>query len=112
MKNTLLQQEIDTITQQLVTQYQPEKIILFGSAARGDMRKDSDLDFFIVKQSEKRPAYRTQEVYRILRDVDYEYPVDIVVYTPDEMTERIDLGDFFIKRVMNEGKVLYEYEKN
>ena len=107
MKNTLLQQEIDTITQQLVTQYQPEKIILFGSAARGDMRKDSDLDFFIVKETEKRHIDRAPEVYKILRTIGRNYPIDVLVYTPGELQKRVELGDFFIKDILEEGKVLH-----
>ena len=102
-----IQREIDTITKQIVDVYQPEKIILFGSAARGDMRRDSDLDFLIIKKSTKKSLHRMQEVYKILRNISRECPIDILVYTPEELQRRLDLGDFFIQDIMYEGKVLH-----
>lgn len=102
--------EIDKIKKLLVSKYQPQKIILYGSFAWGKPDKDSDLDLFIVKQvKQPRPA-REQEIYRLLMRyfADRKLPVDIIVHTPKETDERLLLGDPFIKDVISRGKVIYE----
>lgn len=95
--------------------YQPESIMLFGSHARGDARDDSDLDIMVVKQTTKRRAERLDDVLNLI------YPgkqlnvwpkggVDVLVYTPEELRTRDELGDFFIRRILREGRVLYGRE--
>lgn len=104
--NNQFQQQLDTIVQKIVSSYQPEKIVLFGSAARGRMNAESDIDLFIVKPHQKPRHQRSTEVYDLLWDVDRP-PLDVLVYTPEEVQQRLALGDWFVKRVMDEGKVLY-----
>ena len=104
MTVTQIQSQIDSITKQLIQKYQPEKIILFGSAAFGQMSPDSDLDFFIVKDDKKPAHERMTEVYRL---IDKDIAADFLVYTPAELAKRVKMGDPFIKSVLSEGKVLY-----
>ena len=104
MTITQIQSQIDSITRQLIHKYQPEKIILFGSAAAGSTNPDSDLDFFIVKDDKKSAHERMVEVYRL---VDKDIAADFLVYTPTELATRVKMGDPFIKLVLSEGKVLY-----
>lgn len=104
MTNSQIQSQIDSITQQLIQKYKPEKIILFGSGASGQMGPDSDLDFFIVKNDKKPKHDRMVEVYRL---VDKDIAADFLVYTPEELATRVKMGDPFIKLVLLEGKVLY-----
>jgi len=99
--------EAKKLAETLVKQYKPEKIILFGSAARGDYHADSDIDLLIIKQSHKKRVYRIKEIFEFLRAVRRIYPLDPIVYTPDEIKERLSLGDYFIKRIMTEGEILY-----
>lgn len=99
--------EAKKLAETLAKQYKPEKIILFGSAARGDYHADSDIDLLIIKQSDKKKAYRIKEIFKSLRNVPRVYPLDPIVYTPDEIKERLSLGDYFIKRIMREGEILY-----
>ncbi len=80
-----------------------KKIILFGSVARGDVRRDSDLDLIIVQESDKKFLSRLEPFYR-----DARIAMDILVYTPDEfaaMTEGI-----FLKNALRDGVVVYEAE--
>jgi len=105
MKNPL--REAKQLVQVLVRHYKPEKIILFGSAARGDYHADSDIDLLIIKESDKKKAYRIKEIFESLRKVSRLYPLDPLVYTPHEIKQRLSLGDYFIKRIMKEGQVLY-----
>lgn len=92
--------------------YQPESIILFGSHARGTAGADSDLDVVVVKRTKKRRTERLDDVLNLI------YPgkrfdtwpkggVDIVVYTPEELRERYELGDYFVEDILREGRVLY-----
>ena len=99
--------QIEVMVKAIVDEYRPEKIILFGSAARGETGPDSDVDLFIVKDDQRPRHERGVAVRRILENVDYRLPLDILVYTPKEVDYRLWLGDFFVKRVMREGVVLY-----
>jgi predicted nucleotidyltransferase len=104
MTQTQLNIEIDSITRQLIEKYKAEKIILFGSAAEDRFTPDSDIDFFIIKRNEKGFHERLVDVYRLIKK---NVAADFIVYTPQELEERIALGDPFIKSILTEGKVLY-----
>jgi predicted nucleotidyltransferase len=87
--------------------YQPEKIILFGSAARGDTDEYSDIDLIVVKKTDLRFVQRLVEVTAFLpRDLIVN--VDALVYTPDELKAMIEEGRPFIEQALKEGIVLYE----
>ena len=102
-KSTLLK-ELDSITAQLIEKYKPEKIILFGSAMRGE-GEINDIDLFIIKKDVPHyGADRIKELYHLLS---VDAPVDYIVYKPEEAEERLSLGDPFIKKIFKEGKVLY-----
>jgi len=84
----------------------PQKIVLFGSRARGDSRPDSDLDLLIIEDS-GLPRYRRSARYR--RALCGLFPAkDVVVWTPDEVEEWREVPNAFITTVLAEGKVLYE----
>ncbi len=98
-------QEISNITAQIVEKYKPEKIILFGSAARGDMEPDSDADFLIIKRD--TPLYGVDRVRELSRMVDRNIPVDFLIYRPEEFKARSEMGDPFLKAILKEGRVVY-----
>ena len=99
------QKEIKKITKQIVENYNPEKIILFGSFAYGNPTKDSDVDLFIIKETNKRKTDRHLEVDKILSDRNI--PLDVLVYTPQEIKNRMLLEDFFVKNIIQQGKTIY-----
>lgn len=99
------QAEIKRITNQIVKHYKPEKIILFGSFAYGKPKENSDLDLLIIKRSRKKRVERIKEV---LMKTKGSLPLSPLVYTPNEIQERLKLGDFFFKTILKKGKVLYE----
>lgn len=105
MISKYFQDEIKRITDQVIKNYQPQKIILFGSAARGDFDENSDVDMLIVKDVSNRRIDRIKEV---LLSVDYNVPFEPLVYTPKELEERKNLGDSFVLTVLNQGRILYE----
>jgi predicted nucleotidyltransferase len=96
---------IDSITAQLIEKYQPEKIILFGSAARGDATPGSDVDLLIIKRD--TPHYSADRIMELSRLIERDVPVDFLVYRPEEFENRLKMGDPFIELVMKEGRVLY-----
>ncbi len=102
---TKYQKEIRNITEQIVEKYKPEKIILYGSFAYGKPHKDSDVDLLVLKKTKKRKTKRHLELDRIL--LDRTMPLDILVYTPQEIEKRVSLNDFFIKNILKQGKILY-----
>lgn len=85
----------------------PEKIILFGSVARGEDGTDADIDLLIIKESSKKRPFRVKEVFEAVRGIKRNFPLDPIVYTPKEVEKRLELGDYFIKRILAEGKILY-----
>jgi len=88
--------------------YDPEKVILFGAAARGDMDQFSDVDLVIIKRTRKRFLDRLKEVIQILQP---NYALDVFVYTPAEFTDMQRNGNPFIEQVLKDGVVLYEKPK-
>jgi len=91
----------------IVAGYAPQRIILFGSYARGEEREDSDIDLLIVKDTDERPIDRWMAVKRLVRDRNRKVPVCPLVYTPREIEQRLAIQDFFIQEVLEEGEVLY-----
>ena len=95
-----IKEGVDTI----VTNYKPEKVYLFGSFAWGEPTEDSDVDILIIKRTEKDRIKRQLEVRRLIKG---KLPVDILVYTPKEVEERLEMRDFFIEDIVSKGKLLY-----
>jgi len=99
------EKEIESITIQIIEKYGPEKIILFGSAARGESGSDSDADFLIIKK--ETPFYGADRIRELSRIINRNIPVDFLVYRPEEFEKRVEMGDPFLKAIIKEGKVLY-----
>ena len=87
-----INQEAKRLINKIKNEYKPEKIFIFGSYAQGKITQDSDVDFFIIKKTNKIRRERSREVSRIL--IDRQIPVDILVYTPVEVDRRKKIGDF------------------
>jgi predicted nucleotidyltransferase len=107
VKDKKIRKLISEIVEKIKNEYQPEKIILFGSYAYGTPTEDSDIDLFIIKETEKRRIDRFVEVSPLVENADYHIPICPLVYTPKEVTERLAMGDQFIEEVLAKGEVLY-----
>lgn len=101
-----LEQQIGNVVNTLKDRYRPERIFLFGSAAKGKVGKNSDLDFFIVKKTKKRLLDRIEEVDGLF--LERSLPLDFLVYTPKEVRQRLALGDSFVGGILEQGKLLYD----
>ncbi len=98
---------IDYIVQKIVRAIQPEKIILYGSYARGDYHKDSDLDLFIIKDSEESSRALTRKVDALLTA--RRFPLDVRVRNTSEIEWNLRAKNpFYIHHIFGQGKILYE----
>ena len=97
---------IPSMTDRIVERFHPERIILFGSQARGDVGVDSDVDLLVVFPQVPNKRQTCIEIRRALAD----FPVckDIFVTTPDEIERRGDIVGDILRPALREGKVLYE----
>jgi len=104
-RKKLLEEELSRILEVLKRDYRPERVILFGSLAEGDIHEWSDIDLFIVKKTAKRPIDRILEVSRLIKP---KIGIDLFIYTPDEFGALVKEKFSFLSGVVEKGKVLYE----
>lgn len=97
--------ELDLVVNQIIENFHPIKVILFGSYASGLQGKDSDADLMVVMDTHERSL---RMAGKIAARVDHPIPLDILVRTPDQIKERLSLGDPFIREILQEGIILYE----
>jgi predicted nucleotidyltransferase len=90
---------------QIAKQFQPNKIILFGSYAYGKPNEDSDVDILVIMPFEGRSPEKAREIWMATKP---NFPIDIMVRKPEEIKKRISIGDFFLREMIEKGKVLYE----
>lgn len=107
MDRAIIEQKIKEVVDKIVAQFQPEKIILFGSYAWGEPGPDSDVDLFVVKTSLVPRREREYELRRMLFPSPFAF--DVLVYTPEELQKSINENkNLFIEDIIRNGKVLYE----
>jgi predicted nucleotidyltransferase len=84
--------------------FDPDKIILFGSYAYGTPDDDSDVDLLVVMPARDERAQAT----RIRLAVERCFPMDLIVRTPENLRQRLEEGDWFLREIVSKGKTLYE----
>jgi uncharacterized protein len=97
---------IQVMAERIIQDYDPVKIILFGSHARGEAGPESDIDLLVVLPEIANKRQAAVAIRRILTDLPV--PKDIVVTTPEEIARRGDLVGTVLRPALREGKVLYE----
>jgi predicted nucleotidyltransferase len=96
--------QIRRVADQIAAAVSPERIILFGSYARGKAGPDSDVDLLVVTDKPLGP----DASLRIRRKIEYSFPLDLVVCDARRLERRIRQGDFFLQEAVSHGRLLYE----
>lgn len=104
-----LQDEVNRIVDIITQNYLPEKIILFGSLADGNIHEWSDIDLVIIKDTKERFIKRLHDVRLMVKPRE---GVDFIVYTPAEVEDMQKKGRrFFMKEILEKGRVIYDSRK-
>ncbi len=88
----------------IAEQFQPDKIILFGSYAYGQPHTDSDVDLLVIMPARNQ----LDQAFRIRLALPAPFPMDLIVRTPKNMQWRLAEGESFLTEIMSKGRVLYE----
>ncbi len=108
-RGLLIERELNRMMEILIRDYEPEKLILFGSAAQGEFHAWSDLDLVVIKKTSKPLLERIEEVLRLVRP---RVGLDVLVYTPEEMEALVDeRRSFVLDEIIYKGAVAYERRK-
>jgi predicted nucleotidyltransferase len=97
---------LDRLVRRIAERFSPDKIILFGSSARGDAGPDSDIDLMVLFSEVSDPHQRATELYASL--VDFPRPMDIVVSTSARFERYRNVVNTIYWPASREGRVLYE----
>jgi predicted nucleotidyltransferase len=96
--------EVQKLADRIAELFNPTRIILFGSYARGLQRPESDVDLLILMETSEEG----EESLRIRQAIPCDFGLDLIVRTPESFRRRLMLGDFFLREIAEQGKVLYE----
>ena len=109
-KTSVTEATLERMVWAIVEEVDPEQIILFGSRARGDQRKDSDIDLIVVEAEPFGPERsRHQELVRLYHAITGSgVPTDVLVFSQEDVDYWRDSLNHVLARALREGKVLYE----
>jgi len=102
-----VQAAIKEIVRRLVAEHQPRKVILFGSHAYGEPNEDSDIDLLIITETTQPFLRRLDLVRHSAAGAHPRIPFEPIVLTPEEVEQRLDVGDQFIAEIIERGEVLH-----
>lgn len=97
--------QIRAFSEAVAREFRPQKIVLFGSYAYGNPTEDSDVDLLVIMPFERKQGRKSLE---IRQRVPAEFPLDLIVRTPQFITQRLEWGDCFTREILSKGKLLYE----
>ena len=98
-------QKITSFAAEVARQFHPERIVLFGSYARGIPTLDSDVDLLVIMPHEGHSAVQAAKILTRIRSG---FPVDLIVRSPQVIQQRLAMDDFFITEILEQGQTLYE----
>ena len=96
---------IRLLTRRIADRFHPQKIILFGSYAYGQPRPESDIDLLVIMETALRESQQALQIRQYLNPL---FGLDIIVYPPAKIEQRLAWGDFFLSEIIGRGIVLYE----
>ena len=99
------QAQIRQLCTRIAREFKPEKIILFGSHAYGQSTPESDVDLMVIMPFEGDPL---EQAVTMLNRLHMLLPLDLLVRTPEQVQQRLEMGDSFMRDIIERGKVMYE----
>ena len=96
---------IEEVGLRIGRQFNPERVILFGSHAEGRAGVDSDVDLLVIMPTKRDPVDESVAIRLAIRP---SFPVDLLVRTPESIERRLAIGDSFIRGILQHRKLLYE----
>lgn len=105
IKTDMPSKHLQTIVEQIVSGFHPQKVILFGSYAYGVPTEESDLDLLVVMDAGGRPIRAAAD---IAAAIDHPLPLDIIVFEPEQLKQALEREFSFATEVATRGIVLYE----
>jgi predicted nucleotidyltransferase len=97
--------QIQAFSNAIAREFRPRKIVLFGSYAYGKPTEDSDVDVLVIMPFDRKRGRKSLE---IRQRIPAEFPLDLIVRTPEFIAQRLQWGDCFIQEILTKGDVLYE----
>jgi len=96
---------IESLVQRIANEFDPDKVILFGSHAANRANEDSDVDMLVILPFEGRGFTKSLE---ILKAVNPPFPIDLIARRPDDTSRRYEQGDPLIRDALDHGVIMYE----
>lgn len=97
--------DIQELVNKIVQEFKPLEVILFGSHARGDAGPDSDVDLLVVMSHNEHSSRKAAEITSRVHPG--RFALDLIVRSPEVVSQRLQLNDWFVHELMREGRVLY-----
>jgi predicted nucleotidyltransferase len=97
--------DIKRVCAQIARGFRPQRIILFGSYASGKPTPDSDVDLLVIMPFKGRTIEKAVEISSRL---EHRFPIDLLVRSPEEVRQRLEWNDFFLREVTEKGVVMYD----
>ena len=97
------QETLKAIADRLRERYGAERVLVYGSVARGEQTEHSDIDLLVIAPTKERFYERMGSVLSIVRDLGRGMPLAPIVLTPDELAARLDRGDQFVEEMVQGG---------
>lgn len=94
---------LKAIANRLRESYGAERVLVYGSVARGDQTEDSDIDLLVIAPTTERFYERMGSVQALVRDLGHDMPLAPIVLTPEELATRLDHGDQFVEEMVLSG---------
>ncbi|MFX0202210.1 MAG: nucleotidyltransferase domain-containing protein [Candidatus Hodarchaeota archaeon] len=101
----IIYDQIEKFVNEIVHKFDPLRVILFGSYASDKTSPDSDVDLLVIMDFKGRSQL---QALKIRKEIQRSFPLDLIVRKPSEINQRLAEGDFFLKEVLKDGKILYE----
>ena len=105
VRQRIPERTIRALAQAIAEKFHPQRIILFGSYAYGQPEPESDLDLLVVMDTSLRES---EQALDIRRQLNLLFGLDLLVYTPEKLAQRLAWGDSFLQEITQRGLVLYE----